>query len=157
MGLFNKGEDAAVGIRRALKKRGIQAQISVYGGTVTATAENIFVNDTALNVFWSNKELTVEYLLGSKPGNYLPMQDHVRKYNECNPTYSRAEMCAPENATNPACYKMIVTGSIPALKVADKASEAESFLEMILEDIFDDCAQALKFAHLYLQISNMKL
>ena len=156
MGLFNKGEGAANGIRQALSKRGIRATIDCFSGIVTASATNSLSNDTTLEICWDNKELTVEFMLGSDPGHYRGMLEYVKQYNETQPVYSKAELCHPQNINEPACYKFIISGSIPGAKVADKANEVEFFLDMILEEIFDERADLIKKLCFVVDLINVK-
>ena len=152
MGLFNKGENAAEGIRRSLRKRGIKADFTVARGMAYASAEDVGAPGTEFSVTWMNKRLTVEFKLGTKSALYELSRDLVARYNATSPAVSHADLCALSNARNPGYHKAFIEGEI-ASTVADKADEVELFLDMILEDIFDTHADIIKLFYLNLKLA----
>jgi len=144
MGLFNKGEDAANGIRRSLRKRGISADVTVYKGEAYATAEDVFAPGTELFISWARKELSVTFSLGTNPALYSLSTGLVSEYNASGAPFSRAAMCQPSQVNSRDYHKVWIDGFMPGASIADKTDEVETFLDMILEDIFDTHASVMK-------------
>lgn len=137
MGLFNKGENAAIGIKRALNKYGIQANVDVFKGMILAVAENVGYKGTELSVTWQNrKSIDVMFHLGSDPSSYHTLSDFAENYNEDNSPFSKVTLCEKSQVLDREINKAWIEGCVPASSCKDSAEEAELFLDIILEDIF---------------------
>lgn len=119
---LKRGENAAQGIRRALKKRALAASTESRDDEVHAATL-----DGTLSVFWRESKLSVVFSPCADTYAPLTPTEYVHRYNALSPTFSHAELSADRG--------VLVSGFDPGKAVGDDADEVEFVLEIILSDI----------------------